>query len=194
MALPVVLLSFWNLCPALVCPDLSHRVTSRLPKLQGFSFYLPEWVTVRALLAGVLCSCLGFGHWQVIVFPTAFIGLDFDFFNPGSALQGDERQPGCGWPGQKPLPLAKLKKMHIPLQSYHERHTGPFCSPLPSHWQKAVSVFGERSAAGLLPLCPPPQRLFFLGPESVPVLACTQYSSKEQHNVSTDDLVHLKEG
>ena len=136
---------------------------------------LPPCVTVRALLAGMLCCCLGFGHCQIIIFPTVFLllVLILIFFPPGSALQSDERQPGCGWPGQKPLPLAKLKKMHIPLQSHHDRHTGPFCPPLPSHWQKAVSMFGERSAAGLLPLCPPSWRLSFLGPESVPVLACT---------------------
>lgn len=154
---------------------------------------LLPWVAIRVLFAAALCSCLGFGHWQVI-FPTVFLLLVWIliFFSPDSTLQSVERQPVCRCSGQKPLPLSKPKKMWIPWKTHHKRHRAPLCTLLSSPWQAVVPNFGEGGLAGHFPLLSLEETVLLLlllpGPRVDACVSLNSALTKSSTRMSTNEL------
>lgn len=112
----------------------------------------------------------------------SFIGLDFDFFFPqtvpSKVLRGSldadvqARSLSSLQSQRKCRFLCRLITRDTQLPCAHP------CPHLGKQWCPCL----EREAWLSCSLCPPWRRLSFLGPGLMPLLACTQYSSGEQHN------------
>lgn len=173
----VVLMYFF--LKSLSCPALTLRAP------QNPWGILPPQVTIRVLLAGVLCSSLGFGHWQVIIFPPVFLLLVWIliFFSQtvsSKVLRGSldadvqARSPSPSQSQRKCRFLCRLITRDTQLPS------AQLCPHLGKQW---CPCLGREAWLGCS-LCPPWRTLSFLGPELMPVVACTQYSRESSTTMS----------
>lgn len=155
---------------------------------------LLPWVAIRVLFAAALCSCLGFGHWQVI-FPTVFLLLVWIliFFFPqtvpskvlrGSlyadvqarSLSPSQSQRKCGF-------LGRLITRDTEL---------PSARCCPHLGQAVVPNFGEGGLAGHFPLLSLEETVLLLlllpGPRVDACVSLNSALTKSSTRMSTNKL------
>lgn len=112
----------------------------------------------------------------------SFIGLDFDFFFPRQYLSKCRE---AAWMQmfrpEASLPHKATENVDSFADSSQETHRSPLPTPVLTLASGGAHVWGREVWLGCS-LCPPLRRMSFLGPELMPVLVHTPYSSKEQHN------------